>query len=59
MSEFSRREMLSAQVHATYEQGFPIDQLAYETIRQSSIDDVAAPATVEPIDQVRPSRKAG
>jgi hypothetical protein len=29
-----RREILSEQVHAVYEQAFPIDQRAYETARQ-------------------------
>jgi hypothetical protein len=29
-----RREMLSEQMHAVYEQGFPIDQQAFETARQ-------------------------
>jgi hypothetical protein len=54
-----RREMLSAQVHATYEQGFPIDQLAYESMRQSPVDGGSEPIAAEPIDQVMPARKAG
>jgi conflict system pore-forming effector with SLATT domain len=34
----ARREVLTAQVHAIYEQAFPIDQQAYESLRQPPLE---------------------
>lgn len=54
-----RREMLSAQVHSTYEQGFPIDQQAYESMRQVPFENGSETTDVEQVGQVVPARKAG
>ena len=55
-----RREILSEQVHAMYEQGFPIDQRAYESLRQLPLESAGEAITDAPLDQVVPvARKAG
>jgi hypothetical protein len=42
-----RRDELSAQVHAAYDQAFSLDQKAYESMRQPS-DDALMPPDYEP-----------
>jgi hypothetical protein len=55
-----RRELLSAQVHATYEQGFPVDETAFESLRQKPLDEGGQPAVASvQADPVIPARKAG
>jgi hypothetical protein len=55
-----RRELLSEQVHATYEQGFAVDQQAFESMRQLPLEDNGQAITDAQIDQLVPvARKAG
>jgi len=53
-----RRELLSAEVHATYEQGFPVDQRAFEGLRQEPLEQTAQTDAVQS-EPVMPARKAG
>jgi hypothetical protein len=54
-----RRAILSEQVHAIYEQGFPTDQQAYETLRQLPLENSGEAITGEQLDQLVPAaRKA-
>lgn len=54
-----RREVLSEQVHAIYEQGFPVDQKAYESMRQLPLESGGEPITDAQLDQLVPvARKA-
>jgi hypothetical protein len=54
-----RREILSEQVHATYEQGFPLDEQAYESMRQLPLETSGEPITDAQLDQLVPAaRKA-
>jgi hypothetical protein len=54
-----RRDLLSEQVHAVYEQGFPVDQQAFESMRQLTLDNRGEPITDAQIDQLVPvARKA-
>jgi conflict system pore-forming effector with SLATT domain len=55
-----RREILSEQVHATYEQGFPLDQQAFESMRQRPLESSGDAITAAQLDQLVPvARKAG
>src|SRR5688572_19310754 len=55
-----RREILSEQVHAIYEQGFGVDQQAFETMRQPPLDSGGDTPTDAQLDQLVPAaRKAG
>ena len=55
-----RREALSEHVHTIYEQGFPADQQAFETMRQLPFEGDGEPMTDAQIDQLVPVvRKAG
>jgi len=55
-----RRDVLTRQVHAIYEQGFPVDQRAYEGMRQLSLEDTGDPITDAQIDRLIPvARRAG
>jgi hypothetical protein len=52
-----RRERLIEQVHAIYEQGFPVDQQAFETARQPPLESEAGEAggfSEQQIDQYLP-----
>jgi conflict system pore-forming effector with SLATT domain len=53
-----RRESLSDQIHAIYEQGFPVDQQAFESLRQLPSEPIETPADAS-IDRAEPTRKAG
>jgi len=54
-----RREVLSEQVHAIYEQGFPLDQQAFETMRQRPLENSGDAITDAQLDQLVPvARKA-
>ena len=56
----SRREILSEQVHAIYEQGFPVDQQAYESMRQRPLESGSEAITDAQLDLLVPvARKAG
>ena len=55
-----RREILSEQVHAIYEQGFGVDQQAFESMRQLPLDSDGEAVTDAQLDQLVPAaRKAG
>jgi hypothetical protein len=54
-----RREMLSEQLHAMYEQGFPIDQQAFESMRQPQNEGAGEPSADSETTEVVPARKAG
>jgi hypothetical protein len=55
-----RREILSEQVHMIYEQGFPVDQQAYESMRQLPLESTGEVITDAQLDQLVPAaRKAG
>lgn len=55
-----RREILSEHVHAIYEQGFPVDQQAYENMRQLPLESNGVAVTDAQLDQLVPvARKAG
>ena len=55
-----RREILSEQLHAIYEQGFPVDQQAYESMRQLPLESGSEAITDAHLDQLVPvARKAG
>jgi hypothetical protein len=54
-----RRETLSAQVHATYEQGFPIDEGAFEGLRQQPIENRETTPAADHTASAMPARKAG
>jgi conflict system pore-forming effector with SLATT domain len=55
-----RRELLSEQVHAIYEQGFPFDEQAYESLRQLPLESGREAITDAQLDQLVPvARKAG
>ena len=49
-----RREALSEQVHAIYDQGFPVDQQAHESLRQLPVETRAEPITSAELDQLVP-----
>jgi hypothetical protein len=49
-----RREALSEQVHAIYEQGFPVDQKAYESMRQPPFESAGEAITGAQLDQLLP-----
>jgi len=49
-----RRETLGEQVHAIYEQGFPVDQQAFETMRQLPFEGGGEAMTDAKIDQLVP-----
>ena len=54
-----RREFLSEQVHSMYEQGFPADQQAYESMRQLPLESNGVAITDAQLDQLVPmTRKA-
>lgn len=53
-----RREILSEQVHAIYEQGFPVDQQAYEGLRLLSFESSGEAIPGSQIDHAAPTRKA-
>ena len=54
-----RREILNEQVHAIYEQGFPVDQQAFEGMRQLPLENTGAAITGALLDQLVPAgRKA-
>jgi hypothetical protein len=54
-----RREALTDHVHAIYEQGFPLDQQAYESMRQLSLETSGEAITDAQIDRLVPvARKA-
>ena len=54
-----RGEALSEQVHVIYEQGFSLDQQAYETLRQLPLESGAEAITDAQIDRLVPvARKA-
>jgi hypothetical protein len=53
-----RRDALTEQVHAIYEQGFPIDQRAYESARQLPPENGGGPLTDAQLDRLIPVRKA-
>jgi hypothetical protein len=54
-----RREVLSEQVHAIYEQGFPLDQQALDTLRQRPLENSGDAITDAQLDQLVPvARKA-
>ena len=54
-----RREILSEQVHAIYEQGFPVDQQAFEGMRQLPLENSGEAITGAQLDQLVPAgRKA-
>lgn len=55
-----RREVLSEQVHAIYEQGFGVDQQAFESMRQPPLENGGEAASDAELDQLVPAaRKAG
>jgi conflict system pore-forming effector with SLATT domain len=55
-----RREILSEQLHAIYEQGFPFDQQAFEGMRQLSLENGGDPITDTELEHLVPAaRKAG
>ena len=55
-----RREVLSEQVHTIYEQGFPLDEQAYESMRQLPLESRGDAITDAQLDQLVPAaRKAG
>jgi len=55
-----RREILSEQVHAIFEQGFGVDQQAFESLRQLPPESNGEPATDAQVDHLIPAtRKAG
>ena len=55
-----RREALSEQLHTIYEQGFPFDQQAFESIRQVPLESGPEAITDAQLDQLVPvARKAG
>jgi hypothetical protein len=56
-----RREILTEHVHAIYEQGFPVDQLAYESLRQLPLEGSGEAITNAQLDQLvsTMARKAG
>jgi hypothetical protein len=54
-----RRELLSAEVHATYEPGFPIDQRAFESLRQEPLAQTGQITDAAQSEPVMPARKAG
>ena len=55
----TRREVLSEQVHAIYEQGFPLDQQAFETMRQRPLENRGDAITDAQLDELVPvARKA-
>jgi hypothetical protein len=54
-----RREILIEQLHAIYEQGFPFDQQAFESLRQLPLEGGKEAITDAQIDQLVPmTRKA-
>jgi hypothetical protein len=54
-----RREALTDHVHAIYEQGFPLDQQAYESMRQLPLETSGEAITDAQIDRLVPvARKA-
>jgi hypothetical protein len=54
-----RREILNEQVHAIYEQGFPVDQQAFEGLRQLPLEYSGEAITGAQLDQLVPAgRKA-
>ena len=54
-SVLQRRDDLSAQVHAAYDQAFSLDQRAYESLRQSAEDlERSQEPSAEPHDAVLP-----
>jgi hypothetical protein len=50
-----RRDALIEQVHATYEQGFSVDQPAHESTRQLAVGDEPAAMSERQIDQFLPA----
>src|SRR5438477_3522108 len=55
-----RREVLSEQVHTIYEQGFPLDEQAYESMRQLPLESRGDAITDAQLDQLVPAaRQAG
>ena len=55
----ARREVLSEQLHAIYEQGFPVDQQAFESLRQLPLESGSDALTDAQLDQLVPAaRKA-
>jgi len=53
-----RRDVLSEEVHTIYEQGFPIDQQAYESMRQLPSDGSVEPMSDAQLDQVAPAARS-
>ena len=54
-----RREILSEHVHAIYEQGFPVDQQAYESLRQLPLESNGEATSDAQLDRLVPiARKA-
>jgi hypothetical protein len=54
-----RGEMLGEQAHAIYEQAFPADQQAFESLRQLPLESSGEAITDAQLDQLVPVRKAG
>jgi hypothetical protein len=52
-----RRETLIEQVHATYEQGFPLDEPAFESMRQLPLETSGEPITDARLDQLVPAAR--
>jgi hypothetical protein len=52
-----RRDSLSERVHAIYDQPFPIDQRAFESLRQLPLDNQGGPITDAQLDLLVPANR--